>query len=161
MGSLMEMLASKDGMIRQVGRDKLVNVGKLAVPFLNDSLKKSKSDQVRWEAAKALGVIGDVRSIRPLVEALEDDDPDVAWLAAEALIEFKMKAWPLLLRTLIKRGADSVSLRRGAHHVLRDQKEKGLDVLLTELRKVLEATSLAESSKVAANDVLKHMTAKA
>jgi HEAT repeat protein len=108
--SLMDMLASKDGMIRQKARKSLVAVGKPAVSSLTKALQDSKSGHVRWESAKALGAISDTRSIPVLVKALEDNDRDVAWLAAEALEEFQKAAWPPLLRPLIKRGAESARL---------------------------------------------------
>lgn len=68
--SLMDMLASKDGMTRQKARKSLVALGKPAVSSLVRALQKSESDQLRWEAAKALGAIGDPRSIPRLVKAL-------------------------------------------------------------------------------------------
>jgi len=82
--SLMEMLASKDGMTRKKARKSLVAFGKQAVPSLTRALQNSKLDQLRWEAAKILGTIGDAKAIPPLVKALEDSDQDVAWLAAIA-----------------------------------------------------------------------------
>lgn len=159
--SLMDMLASKDGVIRQNAREALVAMGKPAIPSLSQALLNSSSVQVRWEAAKALGSISDIRSIPPLVKALEDSDPDVAWLAANALIPYKKTAWPPLLQALIKSGSDSVLLRKGAHHVLVDQKEDGFNELLTTLLKALESSSAPESSAVAAHDILKKMNVKA
>ncbi|MEO5368278.1 MAG: HEAT repeat domain-containing protein [Magnetococcus sp. WYHC-3] len=90
---LMDMLANKDGMLRQTAREALVKVGKPAVPSLVQALQPSQPDQVRWEAAKALSAIGDARSIPALVTTLEDPDYGVAWLAAEALRPFKQVAW--------------------------------------------------------------------
>jgi HEAT repeat protein len=85
---LMAMLASEDGMIRQKARESLVVLGRPAAPSLSRALRHSKSDQIRWEAAKALGAIRDTRSIPSLVKALSDEDSDVSWLAAEALSKF-------------------------------------------------------------------------
>lgn len=86
--SLMEMLANKDGLIRKKARKSLVAIGKPAVSELTRALQNSKLDQLRWEAAKTLDAIGDIRAIPSLVKALEDNDQDVAWLAAEALKKF-------------------------------------------------------------------------
>ena len=158
--SLMDQLASKDGMIRQKARKSLVALGKPAVSSLVKALQKSRLDQVRWEAAKALGAIGDTRSIAPLVKALEDSDHDVAWLAAEALSMFKKAAWPPLLRALIKDESDSVLLCRGAHHVLLHQKEDGFNELLATLMKALESGTVHESATVAAYQILKRMKVK-
>jgi hypothetical protein len=157
---LMEMLASKKGITRKDARKSLVAIGKPAVPSLTYALQNSKLDHLRWEAAKTLGAIGDVRAIPSLVKALEDGDHDVAWLAAEALRKFKKTAWPALLRELIKSGPDSVTLRHGAHHVLRNQKEDGFNDLLAILMAALISSAAPESTAIAANEILKRMKAK-
>jgi HEAT repeat protein len=158
--SLMDMLASKDGVIRQKAREALVALGKPAVSSLIRALQNSRLDQVRWEAAKTLGSIGDTGSMPSLVKALEDSNSDVAWTAADALKAFRKAAWPPLLQALIKSKSDSVALRKGAHHVLVDQKENGLNELLAALLRALESSSAPESSAVAANEILKRMNAK-
>ena len=138
--SLMDLLASKNGATRQKARKSLVAMGKPAVSSLTRILQNSRVDQIRWEAAKTLGAIGDTRAIPSLVKALEDSDSDVTWLAAEALRNFKKVAWPQLLRALIKSKPDSVLLRQGAHHVFRNQKEDGFNDLLATLRTALESS---------------------
>lgn len=159
--SWINTLASKDGMARQKARKSLVAMGKPATPSLIRVLRNSKVDQVRWEAAKALGAIGDAQAIPSLVKALEDSDPDVAWLAAEALQNFKKAAWPVLFHALIKRGARSASLRQGAHHVLRNQREEGFNDLLALLLKALETETVPEMTPVATYDILERMNARA
>lgn len=156
----MDTLASKDGVTRQKARKSLVALGKPAVPSLTQTLQNSGLDHVRWEAVKALGAIGDARAIPSLVKALEDSDPDVAWLAAEALRKFKKVAWPPLLRVLIRSGSDSVLLRQGAHHILRNQKEVGFNGLLATLTEALVFSTVPESTTVAAYEILKRMKAK-
>lgn len=156
----MDKLASKDGAIRQKARKSLVALGKSAVSSLTRILQNSGSDHVRWEAVKTLGAIGDSRAIPLLVKALEDGDPDVPWVAAEALRKFKKDAWPPLLHALVKNGSDSVLLRQGAHHVLRNQKEDGFNDLLGTLKKDLESYTVQESTPLAAYDILKKMKAK-
>ena len=167
--SLMDMLESKDGMIRQKARESLVALGKPAVISLIQALRNSALDQVRWEAAKALGEISDARSIPSLVKALEDSNPDVAWLAAVALSRFNKTAWPPLLRALIQAGPDAVSLRQGAHHVLVNQKGNGFDDLLAKLVNALDPSTLmdalepsevSETVTVAAHEILVRIKAK-
>jgi HEAT repeat protein len=155
--SLVDMLASKDGMVREKAREVLVSMGKPAVSSLTQALKHSGQDQVRWEAAKALGSIGDTRAIPSLVTALKDCNPDVAWLAAEGLIKFEKHAWPPLLRALISDGAKSVLLRQGAHHVLLNQHEHGFRDLLKILETDLECNTMPEMTLNAARDILKKM----
>lgn len=156
---LIKMLASINGINRQKARKSLVIMGKQAVSSLTNALQNSELNQVRWEAAKTLGAICDISAVPSLVEALEDKDPDVAWLAAEALKKLKKAAWPTLLHALIKRGSDSVSLRQGAHHVFRNQKENGFNDLLKILIKTLELESLVvqESTAIAAYNILKQI----
>ena len=160
LGSLMNLLACENGATRMKARKSLVALGKPAVPSLTRTLQNSKEDHVRWEAAKTLGAIGDVRSIPALVSALEDSDQGVVWLAAEALRKFKKIAWPYLMRALVKSKPDSVLLRQGAHHVLRKQKEDGFNDLLTILIKTLESNTASESTPFAASNILKRMKVK-
>ena len=158
--SLMNQLESKDGETRQAARGLLVDIGKPAVLSLNDALQNSDKEQVRWEAAKALGDIDDTAVIDPLIKVLGDSDADVAWLAAEGLKKFKIKAWPSLLNKLIKNGADSGILRHGVHHVLLGQKEYGYSDLLETLTKALDSSTLPSQGLEAANAILKKMKEK-
>ena len=87
-----------------------------------DPLVKALADPnqwVRWEAAKALGQIGDPAAAQALVTALEDKMFDVRWLAAEGLIAMGRGALVPLLQALMER-SDSTWTREGAHHVLHD-----------------------------------------
>jgi hypothetical protein len=159
--SLIDTLANRDGMARRKARKSLVAMGKSAVPSLIQALRNSYVDQVRWEAAKAIGAIGDATATPFLVKALEDQDPDVAWLAAEALQKFKKAAWPALLRTLITQPTYSDSLRQGVHHVLRNQREEGFNDLLPLLLKALETKTVPEMTPAAAYNILERINARA
>ena len=55
-----------------------------ALPVLTHALR-SRSWDVRWAAAEALGEMGDLRAVAPLLAALQDEDWRVRWAAAEAL----------------------------------------------------------------------------
>lgn len=155
--SLVNLLGSDDEKVRTKARKSLVNIGKQAVPSLSVVLENSKIYKARWEAAKALSEIGDIKSIPTLVKALEDPETDVAWLAAKALEKFKKAAWPVLLRTLVEHGSKSVSLQHGAHHILRKQKVEGYNDLLDILRTSLETGSATESISPAAYNILERM----
>ena len=159
--SLINMLSSKDGVIRQKARNSLVTMGRPAVSSLIRALRHSGSVQVRWEAAKALGAIGDNRSIPALVNTLTDSNFDVAWVAAEALRKFKKAAWPELMRALMKNIPDSGLLYQGAHHVLRGQREEGYEASLYTLMQALEGSRLSESTIVAAHEILERLKAEA
>jgi HEAT repeat protein len=155
--SLMRMLESKDGLVRQKARIALVEMGDPAVIPLSEALKHSKLDHTRWGAAKALGEIVDARSIPALVHALDDTDADVAWLAGLALKKFEKAAWKLLLQKLIENGVDSVRRRNGTRHVFSGQKAEGFNDLLEELMTALEDSALPEAGGIVAGEILKRM----
>jgi len=113
----------------QIARRTLVNMGNKAVEPLVRELS-NKKHWVRWEAAKALGQIGDKAAAEALVKALEDDEFDVRWLAAEALITIGRDSLEPLLKALTDHGDKSLFLRQGAHHVLHDMDRGGLNTIL-------------------------------
>jgi hypothetical protein len=157
---LIDALSSGDGTTRERARNSLEEAGTSAVVSLCRTLQHSDDDHVRWEAAKALGAIGDVRAVPSLLKALEDIDTDVAWVAAEALKGFKTAAWQPLFRVLVKRGSDSATLRHGAHHVLRNQKASGYNDLLVTMREALDSSTVPELTTVAAFNMLRRMNNK-
>lgn len=159
--ALLERLASDEGVIRLQARNSLAALGNLAVTPLVRALRHATADQVRWEAAKLLGTLSDAKAIPVLVHALEDRNHDVAWLAAEALQKYAQTAWPTLLRKLVKRGADSLLLRQGAHHVLQQQQAEGCNDLLAPLNEVLASATGAGSVMVAADNLLQRLAGQA
>jgi HEAT repeat protein len=116
--SLITDLNNDDGVIRVKARYALVSSGDEAIEPLIEALA-AKNQWVRWEAAKALGQIGNAAATNALVKALEDKMFDVRWLAAQALINIGPAAIVPVLNALIER-ADSAWMREGAHHVLHD-----------------------------------------
>ena len=159
--SLVNLLESEDEKVRTKARKSLVAIGKQAVSALSLVLENSKIYKARWEAAKALSEIGDLKSIPTLVKALEDPESDVAWLAAKTLEKFRKAAWPILMRALVEHGSESVLLQRGAHHILRKQKVEGYNDLLDVLRTALETGSVPETVSPAAYNVLQRMKKQA
>ena len=155
--SLVNLLENEDEKVRTRARKSLVTIGKQAVPSLSVVLENSKVYKARWEAAKALSEIGDIKSIPTLVKALENPETDVAWLAAKALEKFKKAAWPVLLRALVEHGSKSVLLQHGAHHILRKQRVEGYNDLLDILLKALETGSVPETISPAAYHILERM----
>jgi hypothetical protein len=154
---LTKLLENDDDVVRRKARKSLVLMGKKATPSLLAVLENSKIYKARWEAAKALGSINDARAIHALVIALEDEESDVAWLAAKALEKFGKAAWVELFQALVKRGSESIQLQHGAHHILRKQEEEGLNDLLENLRKALQSVSVPESISLAAYNILMRM----
>lgn len=121
---VVQQLGSDDGLERERARRLVVAIGVAAVPALVEGLA-SRNENLRWEAAKALTAVRDPRAVPALVDALEDEDGGIRWLAAEGLCGIGRMALGPLLRALINR-ADSVWLREGAHHVLRDLARRDL-----------------------------------
>jgi len=155
--SLVILLENENEKVRTKARKSLVVLGKQAVPALLVVLENSKIYKARWEAAKALNEIGDLKSIPTLVKALEDPESDVAWLAAKTLEKFRKAAWPALLRELVDHGSESILLQHGAHHILRKQKMEGYNDLLEILKTTLETGSVPESISPAAYNILERM----
>jgi HEAT repeat protein len=134
--SLIAALDSHGGAARHQARIALVEIGGPAVASLIEALT-DPNDDVRWEAAKALGQIGDPEAAPALVNALEDENSGVRWLAAEGLIALGREGLVPLLRALEKR-SDSGWLRQGAHHVLHDLAGKGLSDLVSPVLAAME-----------------------
>ncbi len=138
--SLIADLTCDDVIKCQTARRNLVNMGSVAVEPLVQALS-NKNHWVRWEAAKALGQIGDKAAVKALVDALEDNEFDVRWLAAEALIKIGRDSLELLLAALADHGNKSMPLRHGAHHVLHDMDRGDLDEILRPIMNSLEDTT--------------------
>jgi len=134
--SLITNLSSSDEILRIHSRESLVKIGKPAVPQLVEALMRG-SHWLRWEAAKALGEIGDPTASPALVEALKDQEFDVQWLAAAALIKMKAGGIESVLHALMAQ-ADLPLIREGAHHVVRELIKGELKEYLTPVLSALE-----------------------
>jgi HEAT repeat protein len=134
--TLVADLGSKDGLVRVRARRALVTIGARAVAPLAEALT-NKDEWKRWEAAKALGQIGDSEATGALIRALEDEMFDVRWLAAEGLVAIGNKAVVPLLKALIY-NPKALWLREGAHHVLHGINLGNLEETLLPVRNALE-----------------------
>jgi HEAT repeat protein len=133
---LIRDLGSKDGLVRVRARKALVTIGSKAVAALKVPLTK-KNASTRWEAAKALGQIGDAEATAALIRSLEDEMFEVRWLAAEGLIAIGRPTLIPLLRKLAEE-SDSLWLREGAHHVLHGINLEDFEKILLPVRNALE-----------------------
>jgi HEAT repeat protein len=136
LGSLLAALGSYDGVMRQYARQALVAIGGPSVAPLIEALA-DPNDDVRWEAAKALGQISDPAAAPALVNAMEDENSGIRWLGAEGLIALGREGLVPLLRAL-EQHSDSEWLREGAHHVLHDLARGNLENVLTPVLAALE-----------------------
>ena len=151
-------LGTADGLVRVRARQALVAIGGRSVACLTDALKSKKAVQ-RWEAAKALGQIGDPSAIGALIRALEDEFFDVRWLAGEGLIAIGRRVIPPLVRDLVER-RDSLWLMEGAHHVLHGFKGAHSDPALGPVIRALEGPEPSVELPAAAENSLKLLEAK-
>jgi len=115
---LIETLKSDDGIARQGARNTLVIIGEPALDALIKAFE-IKEEPVHWEVAKVLSQIGTPKAAQVLVDALEDHEFSVRWIAAEGLIHIGSNGLFALLDALRKK-ADSIWLREGSHHVIHD-----------------------------------------
>ena len=121
--SMIQELRDPDRLKSRRTRLRLVRMGSPVVQPLIEALSDS-SDRLQWEAAKALGEIGDPTAAPALVSVLEDESQDVRWTAADSLIMLDRGAIIPLLQALVDRFY-SVRLREEAHHILHVLKQRG------------------------------------
>jgi hypothetical protein len=118
--ALARMLATglddRNSVKRAETREKILTLGKAALPALLAALRDSKT-HVRWQAAKALSELHDPQTAPDLINAMEDKDFGVRWLAAEALIAMGPDMLETLLRGLRLR-FHSHRMLDGVQHVL-------------------------------------------
>jgi len=125
------------------------------VPHLIECLSDPRP-HVRWEAAKTLGSIRDPAAAGALVNALEDKDGDVRWLAAVGLVALGRDGLEPLLMALLER-PDSDWLRDGSHHVCHDlaRTESGefLRPLLVALDQLEPQTAVPQAAYAVLNEL--------
>ncbi len=153
--ALVEELCSKDGFARVKARLALVIIGGRTVQALSAALQ-SKNQTCRWEAAKALGQIGDPAAVKVLIKALEDEIFDVRWLAAEGIISIGLPALEPILQEISKRG-DSLWLREGVHRILHGIFSEDIAAIVKPVLKALEETEAPLKVPFAAENALKHL----
>ena len=115
--ALVKIFYGKDVIARKKARYDLIKIGKPAINYLTELLNDPKM-HIRWEAIKTLSQIAAPESIPVLIKALENDDFDVRWMAAEGLIDIGKQSIKPLLKAL-SHNEDSNYLLEGAHHILK------------------------------------------
>jgi len=128
MDQLLDELKHRDATVRERARERLVAIGRPATPALIDLLTHEEQ-HVRWEAGKTLAGISDPAAAAPLSDALADDDPDVRWVAAMALIALNQEGVRAVLDHLIE-VRDAPWSYAGAHHVLSHHCRNELEPIL-------------------------------
>jgi HEAT repeat protein len=101
---------------RRASREQLIEMGPVVLPQLFRMLD-SRHQQLRWEAAQVIKMMGAKEAIPILLLLLTDREDDIRWIAAEGLIEIGRPALVPLLGKVVEHAADP-DIRQGAHHVL-------------------------------------------
>lgn len=153
--NLVEQLQSEDGVARERARRRLVAMGSRATNSLLPLLGH-KRQQDRWEAVKALSDIGDPAVTERMVTLLRDDDSDIAWLAALALIKIGRPVLVPLMERVIDQ-PESVRLRRGVHHILKELQNEVSDVDLKPILDLLNEHVDHERIPVLADQIRKQL----
>ncbi|MDE3058176.1 MAG: HEAT repeat domain-containing protein [Bacteroidota bacterium] len=151
-------LASNNAHERLAARTALERAGAAAVQPLIKALNND-DEIVRWEAAKALGEIGDRSAAEALVQALTDKSFDVRWVAAESLIALGETGVPALLEALAHLHA-SVMLYRQAHHILHSLSNGPMPIEVRNVLKALEKSAANIHVPVAAYTALEFLRSK-
>jgi HEAT repeat protein len=124
-------------------REKLLALGNAAVPALLAALTDSNGN-ARWQAAKALSQIHNLETANDLMNAMEDDDFGVRWLAAEGLIAMGPDSLGAVLQGLIS-CFGSIRKREGARHVLHALADGGFhDETIEKLLRTLQGLAPEE-----------------
>ena len=122
-GGLVKSLFSNNGIERQRTREVLVSIGQPVLEYL-DEIVSSNNLAARWEAVKAIGQIKETDGIPLLLRALNDEEFEIRWLAAEGLVEMGELVLVPLFEALIE-NYQSVFFRQGVHHILNEMKIQG------------------------------------
>jgi hypothetical protein len=152
---LIMTLSSDNDSVRKDARKSLVAIGSAAVPSLIEALKQ-RDDNARRETVRALSEIEDPEAAPALIKALEDEEFDIRWLAAEGLIRLGLDGLKPLLKALIDHGGSPLLLD-GAHHVIHYMAKGGLRKYLGPVLTSLEGVEPAVTAPLAAFRALEAM----
>jgi hypothetical protein len=135
----------------------LVRLGSLAVPALIQK-GRSSSAHIRWNCARALGEIHDLRALPVLVDALQDNDHSVAWMAAKGLVQFGRDSLKPVLELLMSASmtpwlAETASYVLTSYAHRNAQAKKILDPLIRRMRE----SGFRVGTAVAAQKALKQL----
>jgi len=148
--ALINQLGNKSGIERSNAKESLKEFGHTAVYYLSELLVDKKKI-IRWEALKTLAEISDPHSGSLFIFALNDEESDIRWVAAEGLISLGKQGVITTLEGLIS-NFDSVYFRNGAHHVLKEFSKKHPS---TEIKRLLSSLKKADTEYYSPAIVLK------
>jgi hypothetical protein len=135
----------------------LVRLGSLAVPALIQR-SKSSSAHIRWNCVRALGEIHDARALPVLVDALQDNDHSVAWMAAKGLAQFGRESLKPVLE-LLMRASMTPWLAETASYVFNNYARRNREAkeILDPLMQRMRQSGFRVGTAVAAQKALKQL----
>jgi HEAT repeat protein len=149
-------LNDPDSRRRAEVREQLLVLGRAAIPVFLAALV-DRNANARWQAAKALSKLHDPDTAPDLMDAMEDDDFGVRWLAAEGLIAMG----PACLETVLQGVTscfESIRMREGARHVLHALVDSGYhDEAIEKLLHALQGLGTAAEAAWAAEKALEKL----
>lgn len=104
------------------------------IQLLISALKDKEGADVRWRAAEALGNIGDVKAVEPLIEALKDknEEEGVRWVATKALGNISGAVEQLI--EVLKKTEEAKAREYAANALGNIGNAKGVDPLIEALK---------------------------
>lgn len=113
----------------------LLKMGKSIIPQLH-KLVCSDNSLLRMEVAKLIQLKADKRSIKVLINLLNDREFDIRWVAAEGLIRIGRKSIVPMLKA-VSAGRSSLIMNKSVHQVLAslllEEEKNGLQSLMQSL----------------------------
>ncbi len=156
--ALVEALRAHDEALASQARQALLQLGPPAVPALVQATH-SPDSWVRWHALHVLGELRDVRGLRPLVEALADEDFAVAWMAARSLVALDTPVVKEVLLLLL-RAPDTPRLMETAAYVLRAQTHPPFKEALEPVIQSMHQTNYRAAVPLAVERALEQLDAR-
>jgi HEAT repeat protein len=153
---LVEALSDENSQVCITATDALIEIGEVATDALIISLKNEKVN-VRCDATRALGELGNIKAVEPVIEMLKDEWVNVRIYAVTSLGKLgDTKAVPALIEVL-QNDSENELVRAGAAAalgVLRDQR-----ALLPLRELIMKAEELGELEDTALKAFKKIMAA--
>lgn len=132
---LLALTMNRDELHREACRA-LYNLGPLAKSAWIEALDHPDK-QIRWEAARGLGQIGDARAVDILAGGLLDERYSVCWATSNALAHLGTQAVPAVLAILSQNRLNEPSRNavcHALHGILSDSTQEYIEPLLDALR---------------------------
>ena len=111
-------LGSQNGIQRQYARLAMVDIGEPAIDILV-VLAMHPQWTIRWEAVNALSLMRNAVTAPVLINALEDTNESIRWVAAHGLITLGKPGLISLLEALSSYKLSAI-LRKNAHYILEE-----------------------------------------